>query len=145
MRHARRRHVAAVLKSAARATTGAALSCVTRTRRDGSRVAGPRVARCAGAGLAAREPAAYAVRMAHQHRPGDVSDKAVIELGPIAARLREDLDVEEREWQLVVRAMTQALMAGVRIGGAEVAAQAIESGMPVTLNMHVETTDRDEE
>ena len=36
-------------------------------------------------------------------------------------------------------------MAGVRIGGAEVAAQAIESGMPVTLNMQVETMDRDEE
>jgi hypothetical protein len=32
-------------------------------------------------------------------------------------------------------------MAGVRIGGAEVAAQAIESGLPVTLNMHVESVE----
>jgi hypothetical protein len=83
--------------------------------------------------------------MERSERLGDVSDKAVIELGPIAARLREEIGVEEREWQLVVRALTQALMAGVRIGGAEVAAQAIESGMPVTLNMHVETADRDDE
>ncbi len=83
--------------------------------------------------------------MAGSDRPGDVSDKAVIELGPIAARLREQVDLDDREWQLVVQAMTQALMAGVRIGGAEVAAQAIESGLPVTLNMQVDTVDRDGE
>ncbi len=41
-------------------------------------------------------------------------------------------------------ALTKALMAGVRIGGAEVAAQAIESGLPVTLNMQVESSDPDE-
>lgn len=74
-------------------------------------------------------------------RPGDVSDKAIIELRPIAAALREELDVDERSWDLVVKALTRALMAGVRIGGAEVAAQAIESGLPVTLNMHVEPAD----
>jgi len=74
-------------------------------------------------------------------RPGDVSDKAIIELGPIAGRLRAQIDVGERDWDLVVKALTQALMAGVRIGGAEVAAQAIESGLPVTLNMQVETDD----
>ena len=85
------------------------------------------------------------MRLAVTDRPGDVSDKAVIELGPIAARLRSEIDVDDERWQLVVRALTQAPMAGVRIGGAEVAAQAIESGMPVTLNMHVETTERDEE
>ena len=78
-------------------------------------------------------------------RPGDVSDKAIIELGPIAGRLRSEIDVDERCWELVVKALTQALMAGVRIGGAEVAAQAIESGLAVTLNMQVETTDADED
>lgn len=78
-------------------------------------------------------------------RPGDVNDKAIIELGPIAARLREQIDVDEESWQLVVRALTQALMAGVRIGGAEIAAQAIESGLPVTLNLQVETIERDDE
>ncbi len=83
--------------------------------------------------------------MAREERPGDVSDKAIIELGPIAARLREQIDVDDERWQLVVRALTQALMAGVRIGGAEVAAQAIESGLPVTLNMDVKTADGDEE
>lgn len=71
-------------------------------------------------------------------RPGNVSDKARIELGPIAARLRAQIEVDGGDWELIVRALTQALMAGVRIGGAEVAAQAIESGMPITLNMHVE-------
>ena len=40
-----------------------------------------------------------------------------------------------------MHALAQALMAGVRIGGAEVAAQAIESGMPVTLKMHVDSSD----
>jgi hypothetical protein len=79
--------------------------------------------------------------MARERRPGDVSDKARIELAPIAARLREQLDLDEREWDLVGRALAHALMAGVRIGGAEVAAQAIESGLPVTLNMHVGTVD----
>jgi hypothetical protein len=74
-------------------------------------------------------------------RQGDVSDKARIELGPIARGLREELDVDDREWDLIVHALAQALMAGVRIGGAEVAAQAIESGMPVTLKMHVEGGD----
>jgi hypothetical protein len=88
---------------------------------------------------------AYIVRMARADRPGDVSDKAVIELGPIAARLRSEIDIDDERWQLVVRALTQALMAGVRIGGAEVAAQAIESGMPVTLNMRVETAEHDDE
>lgn len=83
--------------------------------------------------------------MAREERPGDVSGKAVIELGPIVARLRERLDVDGEQWQLVLHALTQALMAGVRIGGAEVAAQAIESGLPVTLNMRVERTDRDDE
>jgi hypothetical protein len=83
--------------------------------------------------------------MARSDRPGDVSGKAVIELGPIAARLRAEIDIDDERWQLVVRALTQALMAGVRIGGAEVAAQAIESGMPVTLNMQVEPADRDDE
>lgn len=83
--------------------------------------------------------------MARSDRPGDVSDKAVIELGPIAARLRTEIDVDDDRWQLVVRALTQALMAGVRIGGAEVAAQAIESGLPVTLNMHVEPAEHDDE
>jgi hypothetical protein len=81
--------------------------------------------------------------MSREARPGDVSDKAIIELGPIAARLREQVDVDEEHWQLVLKALTQALMAGVRIGGAEVAAQAIESGLPVTLNMNVTTTDGD--
>jgi hypothetical protein len=81
--------------------------------------------------------------MAREARSGDVSDKAVIELGPIAARLREQVDLDDEQWQFVVRALTQALMAGVRIGGAEVAAQAIESGLPVTLNMDVTTTDDD--
>ena len=76
-------------------------------------------------------------------RPGDISDKAVIELGPIAARLREQIDVDEESWDLVVRALTHALMAGVRIGAAEVAAQAIESGLPVTLNLQVDRVDDD--
>ena len=83
--------------------------------------------------------------MSREERPGDVSDKAVIELGPIAARLREQVDIGDGDWQVVLRALTQALMAGVRIGGAEVAAQAIESGMPVTLNMQVESVDREGE
>jgi hypothetical protein len=83
--------------------------------------------------------------MAREERPGDVSDKAVIELGPIAARLREQVDIDDGDWQVVLRALTQALMAGVRIGGAEVAAQAIESGMPVTLNMRVPTVEREDE
>lgn len=77
--------------------------------------------------------------------PGDVSDKAAIELRPIAAALREEIDVDEQEWRRIVRALTHALMAGVRIGGAEVAAQAIERGMPVTLDMRVETVERDDE
>lgn len=77
------------------------------------------------------------------NRPGDVSDKAAIELGPIAARLREQLDVDDESWDRVVRALTHALMAGVRIGGAEVAAQAIESGLPVTLNLEVDPVDDD--
>ncbi|MDX6680605.1 MAG: hypothetical protein QOG94_644 [Solirubrobacteraceae bacterium] len=82
--------------------------------------------------------------MAREPRPGDVSDKARIELAPIAARLREQIDVDAREWELVARALGHALMAGVRIGGAEVAAQAIESGLPITLNMHVEPADHGE-
>jgi ABC-type dipeptide/oligopeptide/nickel transport system permease component len=77
------------------------------------------------------------------NRPGDVSDKAVIELGPIAARLREQIDLDDESWDRVVRALTQALMAGVRIGGAEVVAQAIESGLPVTLNLEVDPVDDD--
>ena len=83
--------------------------------------------------------------MARSERPGDVSDKAVIELGPIAARLRDAVDLDDEQWALVAKALTQALMAGVRIGGAEVAAQAIESGLPITLNMDVTTSDGDEE
>lgn len=83
--------------------------------------------------------------MPRPHRQGDVSDKARIELGPIARRLREELDVDDDEWDLIVHALAQALMAGVRIGGAEVAAQAIESGMPVTLKMHVDGSDPDPE
>jgi hypothetical protein len=79
--------------------------------------------------------------VSHEPRPGDVTDKARIELAPIAARLRERLDVGEREWDLVARALAQALIAGVRIGGAEVAAQAIESGLPVTLKMDLEAAD----
>jgi len=79
--------------------------------------------------------------VSHEPRSGDVSDKARIELAPIAARLREQIDVGERDWDLVARALAQALIAGVRIGGAEVAAQAIESGLPVTLNMHVESVE----
>lgn len=82
--------------------------------------------------------------MSRPRRPGDVSDKARIELGPIARRLRDELDVDDHEWDLIVHALAQALMAGVRIGGAEVAAQAIESGMPVTLQMHVETGDAED-
>jgi hypothetical protein len=76
-----------------------------------------------------------------ERRQGDISDKARIELGPIARKLREELDVDDGEWDLIVHALAQALMAGVRIGGAEVAAQAIESGMPVTLKMHVDSGD----
>ncbi len=76
--------------------------------------------------------------MSREPRPGDVSDIARIELGPIAVRLREQIDVDQREWELIARALAQALMAGVRIGGTEVAAQAIESGLPVTLKLHVE-------
>jgi hypothetical protein len=71
-------------------------------------------------------------------RPGDVSDKAIIELRPIAIGLRKELELDDHSWELVAKALTQALMAGVRIGGAEVAAQAIESGLPVTLNMQVQ-------
>ena len=82
--------------------------------------------------------------MAREQLPGDVSDKAIIELGPIAARLREEIDVEDHDWERVVKALTRALMAGVRIGGAEIAAQAIERGMPVTLNMQVKTTGPDD-
>jgi hypothetical protein len=82
--------------------------------------------------------------MTGEPRPGDVSDKAIIELGPIVARLREEIDVDEETWRHVVGALTKALMAGVRIGGAEVAAQAIERGMPVTLNMDVKAADADD-
>jgi len=83
--------------------------------------------------------------MAREERPGDVSDKAAIELGPIVARLRERVDVDDETWTRIVKALTQAMMAGVRIGGAEVAAQAIERGMPVTLNMDVRTSGGDDE
>lgn len=83
--------------------------------------------------------------MAREARPGDVSDKAAIELRPIAARLRERIDVDEETWAHIFKALTQSLMAGVRIGGAEVAAQAIERGLPVTFNMDVKTSDGDEE
>ena len=83
--------------------------------------------------------------MPRSERPGDVSDKAVIELGPIAMRLREAVDLDDEQWALVAKALTQALMAGVRIGGAEVAAQAIESGLPITLNMDVQASDGNEE
>ena len=79
--------------------------------------------------------------MSRERRQGDVSDKARIELGPIARKLREELDVDDGEWDLIVHALAQALMAGVRIGGAEVAAQAIESGLPLTLQMHVDSSD----
>lgn len=97
-------------------------------------------------GRAALIGTSYAVAMAPaERRPGDVSDKATIELRPIAARLRAEIDVDDETWQAVVRALTKALMAGVRIGGAEVAAQAIESGLPVTLNMRVETVEREGE
>ncbi len=82
--------------------------------------------------------------MSQPSRTGDVSDKARIELGPIARQLREQLDVDDREWDLIVRALAHALMAGVRIGGAEVAAQAIESGMPVTLKMQIDGRDPEE-
>jgi hypothetical protein len=78
-------------------------------------------------------------------RTGDVSGKAIIELGPIAGGLRDELDLDARSWDLVVRALTRALMAGVRIGGAEVAAQAIESGLDVRLNMQIETVEPDED
>lgn len=84
--------------------------------------------------------------MSHEPaRPGDVSGKAIIELGPIAGRLREELDLDGRSWDLVVKALTRALMAGVRIGGAEVAAQAIESGLDVRLNLQVETLEPDDD
>ena len=83
--------------------------------------------------------------MSREARPGDVSDKAIIELGPIAARLREEIAVDDETWTVIVRALTKSLMAGVRIGGAEVAAQAIESGLPVTLNMQVDSVERHEE
>lgn len=43
-----------------------------------------------------------------------------------------------------MRAMAQAMMAGVRIGGAGVAAQAIDSGMPVMLKLHVDGRDPEE-
>ena len=76
-----------------------------------------------------------------ERRTGDVSDKARIELVPIAHRLRDDIDVDQETWELIARALGQALMAGVRIGGAEVAAQAIESGLPVQLNMIVDSID----
>jgi hypothetical protein len=78
-------------------------------------------------------------------RSGDVSAKAIIELGPIAGRLREELDLDGHSWDLVVKALTHALMAGVRIGGAEVAAQAIESGLDVRLNLQVETLESDDD
>ncbi|MDX6721362.1 MAG: hypothetical protein QOJ63_3616 [Solirubrobacteraceae bacterium] len=78
-------------------------------------------------------------------RLGDVSGKAIIELGPIAGGLRDELDLDDRSWDLVVKALTRALMAGVRIGGAEVAAQAIESGLDVRLNLQVETIEQDDE
>ncbi len=76
-----------------------------------------------------------------QRRPGDVSDKARIELAPIAQRLRDEIDVDRETWEQVARALGQALMAGVRIGGAEVAAQAIESGLPIKFNMVVDSID----
>lgn len=98
-----------------------------------------RVATLAAAG-------AYAVLMSREpERPGDVSAKAIIELGPIVGRLREELDLDARSWDLVVKALTRALMAGVRIGGAEVAAQAIESGLDVRLNLRVQTSDAGED
>jgi hypothetical protein len=81
---------------------------------------------------------------ADEDRPGNVSDKAIIELSPIAARLREEIELDDRGWDRVVKALTHALMAGVRIGGAEVAAQAIESGLPVQLHMRVETAEPDD-
>jgi hypothetical protein len=83
--------------------------------------------------------------MSREQRPGDVSAKAIIELGPIAGGLREELDLDDRSWDLVARALTRALMAGVRIGGAEVAAQAIESGLDVRLNLQIETMEQDDE
>ncbi len=78
-------------------------------------------------------------------QPGDVSRRARDELAPIAAALREEIDVDGRDWDLVARALAQAMITGVRIGGAEVAAQAIEQGLPVVLNMQVQTIDPDED
>jgi hypothetical protein len=78
-------------------------------------------------------------------RPGDVSDKVRIELAPIAASLRADIVLDEHGWDLVVRALAHAMMVGVRIGGAEVAAQAIEKGLPVVLNMQVDASDPGED
>lgn len=81
--------------------------------------------------------------MSDQH--GNVSDKAGIELAPIAARLREEIDLDEADWEVVARALTQAMTAGIRIGGSEVAAQAIEKGLPVVLNLQVDEIEPDED
>ncbi len=78
-------------------------------------------------------------------RTGDVSEQAIAELGAIASGLREQIDVDDAAWDAIVRALTHALMAGVRIGGVEVAAQAIESGLPVQLNLEVAHAPPDED
>jgi hypothetical protein len=76
---------------------------------------------------------------------GDLNEPARQRLVPILQRLVDELDLDDEGIQLASVALTDALIAGVRLGAAEVAAQALEGGLDLSLHLQARDASDDED
>lgn len=73
--------------------------------------------------------------------PHDLNTRAGQEVARIGERLAAQVELDEEQERAVTAALISALMAGVRLGAAEVAAQNIEQGVDVRLHLDVQNED----
>lgn len=71
---------------------------------------------------------------------GDITAPLMVELRTIMSDLEERLELDDEQFRVIGAGLQAAGYAGVRVGVAEILAQAIESGMDLKYEQHLDNT-----
>lgn len=80
-----------------------------------------------------------------QEEWGSLSERAGQEVGALLTRLSDQVELTDEQRQAVTGVLAEAVIAGIRLGAAEVAAKAIAEGADARLTVRLPSDHDDDE